>query len=102
MYQTLSARGKKNKANDKHPTCVSRGGCPLTNDRLRIQAQDDYEQHVAELKAADPNADVPEFVPPTITKADTWLGNRTRRDNSYTSEEVRKVAELMVMNLSSL
>ena len=97
MYQALSARGKANKAKDKYPTCVSRGGCPLTNERIRTKAIYDHEQLVAELRAADENAVVPVFVEPDISKADTWLGNRTRPDNTYTSEEVGKIAEFMVI-----
>ena len=57
----------------------------------------DYYELVTDLRRNDENTEVQEYVPPDITRTDTWLGNRQRLDGSYSSDEVRKIAELMVM-----
>ena len=88
---------KKNKAKDNYPTISSRGGCSLTNERIRNKAELDHFELVTDLRRNDETIEVPEYVPPDITRADTWLGNRQRLDGSYSSDEVRKIAELMVM-----
>ena len=92
----MSNRGKQNKAKDKYPTKSSRGGCPLINEKINARAMKAYEENIANIRASHKNADVPEYVPPIITRADTWLGNWERDDGTYTSDTVREITGLIV------